>query len=375
MTVMLMESFTQQMNDLITYGKWWSYSQNSYWSRGVGRVPGSYALYSDPRYSNINDPGYWYATYNMQVNTQRVTVGFAFMDRGSPTTDVLWFDDVAFTTQITIRIDYNLRTIAVWRGNDATLLFTFSLPYFVNRWHYMELAFFIDPAVGWAEGRLDGQAAGGYYGTGTNRATANGNTRQSATNSHVRFMNLGNRNMTPGGMFGRATFSDLVLMNGATQSANQPNNDFMGDVRVMSLLTTGPGAHTDFTPGGTAPAATNWQSVNKDPVPGDATYVQANTVGAQDTYALADLPNTIIAVKAVQVGVIARKTDAGVRFLAPLVRWAAGGPLDVPVPVGGIGLQNSFGYLGPQVLETRPDGQPWTVADINALEVGERIIQ
>lgn len=367
MTVMLLESFAMAPADLIAYAKWWTWSISGSITRGVGRVPGSTALYVNSDGGTFG-PANCYITNNLGPDTQRMTVGFAFMDRGSRNNTVFaWFNDTN-GTGLDIRMDSNLRQFYVTRA--GTTLFTFSAPYFVNRWHYIEIAFFISPTVGWVEARLDGQNVGGYYGTGTNRANANGNTRAGTING-VRFLQLGGY-VYASGVVCLTTFADLVVLNGAGAA-----NDFMGDMRVVGLPTTGPGAHTDFTPGGTAPAATNWQSVNKDPVPGDATYVQANTVGAQDTYALADLPNTIIAVKAVQVGVIARKTDAGVRFMAPLVRWAgaAGGPLDVPVPVGGIGLQGSYGYLGPQVLETRPDGQPWTVADINALEVGERIIQ
>jgi hypothetical protein len=44
-------------------------------------------------------------------------------------------------------------------------------------------------------------------------------------------------------------------------AAGSMNNTFLGNVRVKSQFTASAGDSTQFTIGGSAPAATNWQSV------------------------------------------------------------------------------------------------------------------
>lgn len=368
------ESFTLTPQDLTTYGKWWALvfstggvAGGGNANRVAGRSSGGWAFQSSGT-GGSSGGAFSYLQANLGSDVQRVTFGCAFQFNSGPSgMYILQFLD-SNSAGINVYFNTALRTMTIQRG--GTTLFTTTVSYGVGRWHYLEIAMFISSTVGWIEARLDSASAGGYYGsTGTNRATANGNT-QGGTLAGVRFVNVGGNNIGANQPWD-LRFTDLVIMNGAATDAAQPNNDFLGDIRVVGLPTSGVGAHTDFAIGGTVPQATNWQSVNRSPVPGDASFVTANAVNNQDTYALTDLPAGTLAVYALSVGVITRKTDAGVRNVTPLLRWAAGGPLDVPMGAGA-GLQTTYGYIG-SIQGVRPDNAAWTPADINALEAGERI--
>ena len=59
---------------------------------------------------------------------------------------------------------------------------------------------------------------------------------------------------------------------------------FLGDISVVPLLPNGAGSSTQFAIGGSAPAATNWQSVDETPPDDDVTYVFSSTAGQEDLY-------------------------------------------------------------------------------------------
>src|SRR5947209_10021073 len=90
-------------------------------------------------------------------------------------------------------------------------------------------------------------------GAATTRATARGNTLGSAVATHgCRWHRLGNA-FGSGGQFMVGNYDDVVWFNDVIQSANRPNNNFLGDLRVVGSLPIGSGSHRDFVAGGTAP--------------------------------------------------------------------------------------------------------------------------
>ena len=374
MAMLFMESFSGLNPYILTQvGKWLPEGNTLFYTgvathrTGVGHA-WAFKAYGWPTY--IMEP---YGKVDLGTNQGVVIIGVAA--RLTEGWDVgnffLRLTDAVGVPQLLMRFDAFMHPIVV--RNDGTTLLTFAEPMFLGRWHYLEFAMKIHSTAGWIEGRLDTYSAGGgvYYGTtGTNRGNANGNTRySSSTLNSARYLSIGTQSYVDGAR-GTIEMSDLVVMNDVIQSPLCPNNDFLGDIRVVISETIGPGAHTDFAIGGSSPAATNWQSVNVIPLPGDVKFVQSNLVGEMDTYEVADLPPSTISVYAISVGTVARKADAGPRSLAPVIRWdgAPGSPMDLALG-SGAPLQDTYAYKG-GILETRPDGAAWTDVDVNDLEVG-----
>jgi len=147
-----------------------------------------------------------------------------------------------------------------------------------------------------------------------------------------------------------------------------PQNTFLGDVHAEYLSPTAPGADQDWSVVG---VGTHWQAVNDGSSPDDdTTYIQSSTANQSDTevYANTGLPagGTIFGV---QVGLYTRKTDSGLRAVAPIVRHAGVDQVGTP--------QNpSFGsyvYLL-QLYETNPGtGAAWTIAGVNDAEFGIKV--
>jgi hypothetical protein len=488
MSLLKMDSFAMTPSDMTTYGKWWGtlgstgpVAGSGTLSRVAGRSSGGYALRNNGAGGSSG-----LASLALQANlgsdVQRLTIGFGWQVVTAQWTGsaILWLGDTANASLpgscLVLAMDTTLRQLVLYRG--STELCRMNTSYGLSRWHYVELALFVSSAAGWAELRLDNVLTGSYYGGGTSRANATGNT-QPGSIAGMRWLNLGTYG-APAGAQWDLSYADFVACNGA----GTRNNDFLGDLRVVQLPITAQGAHRDWAPGGTSPGGgvasptnaptlstaatggtvaagaylagytwttangettlsptasvtttgttstltitpptrpgaatgwnlylsqaggttltkqnatpltganfvqtapptnsgaappalngtgTNWQAVSVDPAPGDASFVQASTTGNIDTYQHGAVPSNVVSVLAVQSGVIARKADPGARTIAPLLRLAS-----VDTPVGaGVPLQTSYAWVGTGPLETEPSGAAWSVADVNALELGEELM-
>src|SRR5207253_5492268 len=101
----------------------------------------------------------------------------------------------------------------------------------------------------------NGALVASYYGTGTSRATANGNTRNSGI-SGVRFVRYGS---SAANISFNRSYDDIVINN----ALGTVNNDFLGDVRVIGLLPTAVGTNSQLArTGGTS--AGNYTAVNEN---------------------------------------------------------------------------------------------------------------
>lgn len=153
----------------------------------------------------------------------------------------------------------------------------------------------------------------------------------------------------------------------AADAQGAVNNDFLGDSRVEYLSPVAPGANQAWLLVG---KPTHWEAVSDGASPdGDTSYIYTTSSGVVDTqeYSNTGLPaGTIFGL---QIGLYARKTDAGLRSLAPIVRHAGidyiGTPQNPSFP--------SYSYLH-QLYETNPGtAAPWVIADVNAAEYGVRV--
>ena len=102
-------------------------------------------------------------------------------------------------------------------------------------------------------------------------------------------------------------------------TGSAPQNTYLGDVRVQTLLPTSNDS-VQFTANG---LATNWQNAAKvPPVPGTDYNSDAN-VNDQDTFNCGPMASGLTTVYGVHVKTIAQKSDAGARSLATVMKSGA----------------------------------------------------
>jgi len=304
----------------------------------------------------------------LPTDYQTLFVGFAFQlgSVGTSNAAQVWLVDANNTVNIDVRYTSS-PTLYLTRA--GTTLCTAPKAFNTGAWTYVEIAANISSTAGWCELWQDGLKVASYYGTGSTRATANGNTQNGLAS--VRTIRVGNTASGGTGTSGSfdTYFDDFYVCS----SAGARNNDVLGDLRIATLLPTGASTdgagHTQFTRGGSSPAATNWQSVDEATYNQDVDYVADNTIGHVDTYAYADLPAAANVVLGVVAQPVARKDDAGMRQIQAVVRQGG-------TDAYSAGVQNlTANYIAGQlVMETNPvTGLPWTVSDVNADEFGVRI--
>jgi hypothetical protein len=151
-------------------------------------------------------------------------------------------------------------------------------------------------------------------------------------------------------------------------SGASPANGWQGDIEGIARLPNAVGQYTEWSIGGSAPAATNWQSVNQSAPDGDITYVSAASNNLRDTYKVAALPANVAQIVSVTTALNA-KTDAaglaGGASVAPLIGDGA------TVAAGtAFNLNTSYAYTM-QYYGTNPvTSAAWVLADWTSVEVG-----
>ena len=144
-----------------------------------------------------------------------------------------------------------------------------------------------------------------------------------------------------------------------------PWNNFLGDVRVQTLLPIADDA-VQFAPSG---QAHNWQNAAQVPPQPTADFNGSSAVGAQDLFAFAPMAPSLGVVQGVSLKALFAKSDAGGRSLATVC--ASGGVVSQG-PVVAAGLAPTQART---VLATDPGtGAAWTVAGVNALQAGYKIV-
>ncbi len=219
----------------------------------------------------------------------------------------------------------------------------------LGNYYYIEIKATIDPTVGVVEIRVNGAVVLSLVGQNTKSSLSTGAL------TGVGFLSGGNS------LF---YFDDVYVVDDA---GGAPWNTYLGDVRVEYLRPDGPGASQAWDLVG---AGTHWQAVDDQATPdNDVSYIDTATLGLTDTetYLPTGLPAGTI--YGVQVNLYTRKTDSGIRSIAPVIRHAG---------VDYVGLsQNpsfpSYVYLI-QVYMTNPGtGVAWTIGDVNGMEVGAKV--
>ncbi len=236
--------------------------------------------------------------------------------------------------------------IVIGRGVISTVLATSTRSINTTQWSFVELKTLIANAGGTAELKVNEVVWASFTGDTQNGGVANV--------SSVEFK----------GGSSTQDFCDWYI----NDTSGAVNTDYWGDTRVMEVYPDGAGASTQFTIGGTTPAATNWQSVNGTNPNENVTFVESSTVGHKDLYAFTDLTGSPT-IRAARLLVSARSDDGGARGLAGTCTSGA-------TASNGTTLALTTSYVYAKALyETDPNtAAAWTVANLNAATFGQTII-
>lgn len=159
-------------------------------------------------------------------------------------------------------------------------------------------------------------------------------------------------------------FDDLYL----NDPSGLDNTGFDGDVVCIYVPPTAPGRLTQQSIGGSAPAATNWQSVNQTVPDDDVTYVSAATAGLKDTYKVGPLDPNVVAIVCVTT-ILDLKTDTSGLGAGATVRPLIGnGATESP----GTSVSANTSYANKyQSFGRNPlTSATWTLSDWANIEIG-----
>lgn len=221
-----------------------------------------------------------------------------------------------------------------------------SIPY----WRYIEMKVTISDTVGTVQVRVDGGVTPVINLTGVD-------TRNGGSSTNIDAVGISN----PPGAY--AVFDDLYVLN----TLGSVNNDFLGDVRVMTLSPNADGSSSDLVNSG-GNSISNYSFVDEKPW-NSVDYVESTVSGARDTYNVENLPPAAITVYAAQSLALVKRPDSGIVSMKTVVK--SGATLSYgPVVV----LSTNWTALV-KIEEADPaTAAPWTTSAVNSVEVGAEVV-
>ncbi len=233
----------------------------------------------------------------------------------------------------------------------GTLLATSSQPLAVEVWAFLELKATIADSGGLVELRLDGASVLSFTGDTRNAGTA-----------EIAMVRFSNHHISSGNRH-TLRLDDVYFCD----TSGGRNNDFLGDVKVVTLQAQcRHGAGGFHAVGGQRALRLVAEAPDDD---GDATYVESGTVGHKDLYGYQDLTGTPAAIMAVQLATVARKDDAGSRSLRAVLKsgaTTANGATRV--------LGTSYALYDDRFEVDPATGAAWTKAGVDALQAGVEVV-
>ena len=240
--------------------------------------------------------------------------------------------------------------IGVYRGLNTLIASTAENLLPINVWNYVEMFCVLSNTIGSVVVRLNG----------TTVIDFTGDTLDTGASTSIIAVGVGS---SLPGTDAPGHVDDLYVCN----AAGTTNNNFLGDTRVATIVPSGNGASSGLL-GSDGNSLDNYLLVDELP-PTTDDYVGSPTVGAKDTYQLA---NTGIAgpIRGIQHNIVANKSDAGSANARGVVRV---GTTDYP---GATRALSTSAMTYSDVFETNPAtaSQQWLVSEINALESGMEVV-
>jgi hypothetical protein len=280
------------------------------------------------------------------ANTATFVIGLALHFNAFGPCGFLYVTD-AGSEQVSLWVDSSGHVLV---KQGATTLYTSAATLEAGVWNYVELKATIHPSAGSVTLHIGGALDG---------SVSSVNTR-GTSNSYINGFVVSNNNASIG-VFG-LSIDDLYILD----TTGAVNNDFVGCVRIETLVPTGAGATTNFTPNG---AGTNYGCVNEGAWDDDTTYVADATPGDIDTYAATDLSSSGLTIYGLQITHRSRKDDVTTRAIATCLRSGGTNYFGTTIPL----TQTWTPYF--EIHETDPHtSAQWTGANVNAMEIGVKVI-
>lgn len=263
---------------------------------------------------------------------------------------IVFWDTLSNSIQITIAFEgYGI--VRVRRG--GTLIGQSDPGQFYNQvWFNVEVKAKIDNTSGWVEVRVNGKTVLHLVDVDT----------QNSTNNTFSAAGCGVTDIPGDEITG--WIDDFYCLDFLGTTCN----DWLGTSRIKTQFIIADGDNVDSIIGGTAPAATHWQSVNNVNLD-DTKYVYIPYTAVAD-YDLYDVnPNAAaILVHAVQVSIGARQDDATQLVIQTAIKSGT--------TIGysdDIHLSQSYRFFD-SFYEVNPDtGVGWTDTEVNSIQVGYKL--
>lgn len=330
--------------DLVTYGTWTGANSNDI------RADVSYSRFGTGKGIQIWQGNYAWKNFDSN-STNTVYAAFSYKYTGGVGTTnkngyVAFMDGATIQTTVSFQED---GSIVCYRGGIGdTVIATFASAFTPTVWNHWQIEIVIDGSVGSIKVRKDGDPNNTFSATSLNT--------QNGSHSYATGVRLGSNSNG-----WNAHFDDFLVYD----SSGSNLNTWIGDTRAVLLSPNGAGSSTQFTP----LSGTNYSMVADTTIDGDTSYNYSSTVNAIDLFANTDLSAAPAAIYALNLKVVAKKSDTGFRSFAPALKSGSTTSLGTTTALTSSYITTS------QVYMTDPNtGNAWSYSAINAVETGYKII-
>lgn len=263
-----------------------------------------------------------------------------------------WMDGASIQVSITVDTSGYVKAYRGSMGTGTLLGTSSSALTLTGDYHYWQAKVAIGNADGIVDFILDDTAILSLSGVDT----------QATANAYATEFRLGGNGVNGEGWGSGKYLDDVSLLD---DTGPAPYNTHLPECRVEGLVPTGAGTYTTWVPN----TGANWETVD-DPnnIDSDTTYSASSTPGDIDSFALQNLSTAAGTVYGVTPHLWARKDDADVRQVATLMR------------MGGVDYLRATNTMGSgydlffEIMTTDPAAASWTIASINAMELGYKEI-
>lgn len=268
------------------------------------------------------------------------------------------FYDTMSSTKVQWELTFSATGNIIWDGPGSSAAQTYSMAFTPGRWFWLEIKSV--PGYG-TDGSLEIRVNTVPVLSLPAVTTAIGSVALPATDPGFDTLEFFLNRIT--GFSGSAwAIDDMYFLD----DTGTVNNDYLGNVRAKYLAPVSDQS-IQWNIGGSAPAATNWQSVLNSSIT-DAKYVYSSTVGHQDLYGIDPNLNTPF-VYGIELSGAYRMDDATQRVVANTLLSGASSGQGVDHYI------NQDYTFYPDIFEFNPaTALPFTGAEVNALKVGPEVI-